>query len=54
MTRQNYTTLSNTALINLAIDYVKISQVLPAEVRTRLAELNLLQIIDPEGITDED
>lgn len=49
-----YNTLSTEELIILTIDFVKVGQVLPSELKSRLVELELLEILDPTGATNED
>lgn len=48
-----YRQLSTERLINLAIDFVKVSQPLPEELKTIITELGLLQVLYPKGVTDE-
>ena len=54
MSIASYNDLSITQLINLAIDFVKTEQPLPEEIRIRLHDLNLLTILDPQGVLNED
>lgn len=50
----SYRNLDTEALIHLAIDFVKVGQALPVELRDLLEELELLELLDPKGATDEE
>jgi len=49
-----YGELSSERLINIAIDFIKVNQPLPVDIKDKLSELGLLSIIDIRGEYDEE
>jgi len=50
----SYKDLTPERLINLAIDYVKVSHPLPAEIKYELEKLGLLHLIEQKRSLDEE
>lgn len=49
----NYSTLDTEELIKLSIDFIKVGVVLPEEIRIRLQELELLDVLEQKGTYEE-